>query len=308
MALESVRRRYEERYRVRFRVTFSVQSPSTDAIAVDLANRPFRLQDETLLFRPAGHGALIENLNDLGGDIVFIKNIDNIVPDRLMENTVRWKRALGGYLVKVQTEAFSFLERLGTGSPERALLRKGLEFMRGELALPIPGTKSGRSQREIARLLKYWLDRPLRVCGMVRNQGEPGGGPFWIEAPPGMPSLQIVESVQVDMASSAQRKAWESATHFNPVDVVCAVRDHRGRPFDLTRFVDPTAVLITRKSKDACELKALELPGLWNGAMAGWNTIFVEVPLATFNPVKTVHDPTIDGCVRNRHPGGNRGP
>jgi hypothetical protein len=286
---ESVRERYEARCGVRFRVNFSVQSPSTDTIAVDSANRPFRLNDGSLLFRPAGHGALISNLNELRGDIVFVKNIDNVVPESRAEPTARWKQVLGGYLVKVQNQVFSILARLADGPPKRALLGEGLEFAREYLGVPAParGQTAGSG---LASFLRDWLHRPLRVCGVVRNQGEPGGGPFWVEALPGVSNLQIVESVQVDMNSFAQRGIWESATHFNPVDIVCGLRDREGQPFDLERFVDGTAVLIARKSKDGRELKALELPGLWNGAMAGWNTIFVEVPLATFNPVKTVQD------------------
>jgi len=286
--IEDIRNLYEKRGSA-FDVGFSTQRPSTDTLAVDMADRPFRDKDGRLLFRPGGHGALLGNLHDLGGDIVFIKNIDNVVPDRLKAETYRYKRALGGYLVEVQRQLFTYLERLSSGAAEEALLEKAFEFSRDRLSIvPLPG--KGLSRRERADYLIRKLDRPLRVCGMVRNVGEPGGGPFWVDHPERGLSLQIVEASQVDMDSAEQREIWESATHFNPVDLVCGVRDYLGRPFDLMRFRDPQTGFISVKSKEGKELKALELPGLWNGAMAEWNTVFVEVPIITFNPVKTVLD------------------
>jgi hypothetical protein len=222
-------------------VTFSSQDPSTDTVAVDEENRPFRQEDGSLLFRPGGHGALLPNLEATWGDIVFVKNIDNVQPRSRASETILWKKLLAGLLVET-------LERLGD-----------------------PG-------------------RPVRVCGVVRNEGEPGGGPFWVAGPNGAPSLQIVESSQVDHADPRQEAIWRSSTHFNPVDLVCALREPDGTPYQLARFVDPATVFISRKSKDGRVLKALERPGLWNGAMARWHTVFVEVPIETFTPVKTVFD------------------
>lgn len=290
MLLQRVRNLYETKYHVQFQVNFSMQKQSTNTIAVDLENRPFRLDDGRLLFRPSGHGALIQNLNDLKGDIIFIKNIDNVVPDRLKGPTFTWKRALAGHLAKIQKRIFSYVEKLTAGIDEDQLLNEALEFGRTELLLSIPGGQRLGSTREKRKFLLSRLNRPLRVCGVVKSQGEPGGGPFWVEGRDGALSLQIVEEPQVDPDSVGQQEIWGSATHFNPVDIVAGVRDYRGNPFDLRQYVDPNAILITRKSKDGRELKALELPGLWNGAMAHWNTIFVEVPLITFNPVKTIND------------------
>jgi|Deesub1362B_J571_1020462.scaffolds.fasta_scaffold04591_1 hypothetical protein len=286
--LERVRPDYEERLLVRFQVEFSIQHSSTNTLAVDLQNRPFRLDDGSLLFRPAGHGALLENLNGLQGDIVFIKNIDNVVPDPLKEATFRWKRILGGLLVTLQERIHRILRALHEDKAGEELLREASRLAEDELSRQVPEIPSD-SSRWISHL-RDALNRPLRVCGVVRNVGEPGGGPFWVRDKDGQLSLQIVESAQVDHQDPGQEAVWRAATHFNPVDVVCGLRDFRGRPFDLRRYRDPGAVIITRKSKDGRDLKALELPGLWNGAMAHWNTVFVEVPPETFNPVKTVFD------------------
>jgi hypothetical protein len=281
---------YEKRYKVSFHVTFSVQKASTDTIAVDLDNRPFRLGDGSLLFRPGGHGALIENLNDLRGDIIFVKNIDNVVPDRLKPETSRWKKVLAGYLLNTQSRVFDYVRRLSTGEITEALLEDITAFMGESLSLAPPASGAGVSLRERAELFRNRLHRPIRVCGMVRNVGEPGGGPFWVADRNGEVTPQIVESAQVDHDSEDQEKIWNASTHFNPVDLICGVRDWEGRPFDLKAYTDPDAVFISRKSKEGKDLKALEHPGLWNGAMSGWITLFVEVPLATFNPVKTVND------------------
>ncbi len=289
-ALKEVMPRYERECGARFEVGLSVQKPSTQTISVDLEGRPFRLSDGSLHFRPGGHGALLENLQDLQGDIVFIKNIDNIVPDRLKPPTFIWKEALAGQLVRVQRRVFSYLDRLMQGDGGTPFLDEVTAFVVKDLFLALPGQWRSARSKEKRDFLISALDRPLRVCGMVRNQGEPGGGPFWVEDSEGNLSLQIVESVQVDHESAMQRGLWNAATHFNPVDLVCGIRDRLGAPFDLRRYQDPRAVLITRKSKDGLDLKAMELPGLWNGAMAKWNTIFVEVPAVTFNPVKTLSD------------------
>jgi hypothetical protein len=276
---------------VRYQVGFSTQQPSTDTLAVDLDDKPFRDPDGKLLFRPGGHGSLLRNLNEIKGDIVFIKNIDNVVPDRLKNETCIYKRALAGYLVKVQGQVFAYLRKIRAGESGERFIEEVWEFSRKELSILPPAGSGDLTKREKLDYLVSALNRPIRVCGMVKNQGEPGGGPFWVEQEGrGGPSLQIIESSQVDMESKHQREIWESATHFNPVDLACGLRDAEGRPFDLMRFTDPATGLISVKSKDGRELKALELPGLWNGGMAGWITLFVEVPVATFAPVKTVMD------------------
>ncbi|MGQ9688883.1 MAG: DUF4301 family protein [Desulfobaccales bacterium] len=282
--------RLEERYRCRFAVEFSFQHPGTDTLAVDAHNRLFRDSRGRLVFRPGGHGALLENLNNLQGDLVYIKNIDNVVPDRLKEPTIRWKKILGGLLVDLQARIHHHLEALAgeTGKPQA--VGRALEFVREDLGMPL-SPQMLEWPEDLARdFLRRTLNRPLRVCGVVPNQGEPGGAPFWVEEPDGSLSLQIVEKAQVDLADPEQRLIWETATHFNPVDLVCALRDDQGIPYDLSQYVDREAVFISRKSQEGRELKALELPGLWNGAMARWLTVFVEVPLITFNPVKTVFD------------------
>ena len=287
---EALGGRYEKELGVRFEVDFSLQEQSTDTIAVDEENRPFRLRDGSLLFRPAGHGALIENLNHLKGDIVFIKNIDNVVPDSLKGHTSFWKKVLGGCLMELQQRVFSYLKSLTSGPADETMLDKCLAFADKELSIRAVWNQNSTSSGARQDYLVSMLNRPLRVCGVVRNQGEPGGGPFWVQATDGRLSLQVVESVEVDPLSEEQKEIQGSATHFNPVDIVCALRDFRGRPFDLKAYVDKEAFFISEKSKDGRALKALELPGLWNGAMAHWNTVFVEVPVMTFNPVKTVND------------------
>ncbi|RMH87236.1 MAG: DUF4301 family protein [Calditrichaeota bacterium] len=287
--IAAVRQRYEKNG-LRLEIGFSLQNPSTDTIAVDLNNQPFRDEQGRLIFRPGGHGALLENLNALQGDIVFIKNIDNVVPDRLKPVIVRYKKILGGYLVQLQDQIFTYLRQLETKPARPALLDEISRFLQTRLWITVP-EKIARAGTETRRqFLKDRLNRPLRVCGMVRNQGEPGGGPFWVEGVEAYPTLQIVERAQVDMDSPEQRAIWESSTHFNPTDLVCALRDYKGKPFHLPDFVDPHSGFITRKSHNGRPLKALEHPGLWNGSMAHWNTAFVEVPLTTFNPVKTVFD------------------
>jgi hypothetical protein len=287
--IEAIRSRYECAG-VTYDLTLSVQSPATDTIAVDSDNNPFRDEQGHLLFRPGGHGALLANLQALEADIVFVKNIDNVVPDCLKETTYRYKRVLGGHLVALQQQIFSYLERLTAGEADAALLREIWTFARQQLAIMPPAGLQHTPQHEHVRFLLERLNRPLRVCGMVQNAGEPGGGPFWVQYADGSLSLQIVEASQVNTASPEQRAIFAASTHFNPVDLVCGVRDYRGRPFDLTQFVDPDTAFISQKTYAGRALKALELPGLWNGAMARWNTVFVEVPLSTFSPVKTVFD------------------
>ncbi|MBR9855428.1 MAG: DUF4301 family protein [Algicola sp.] len=272
-----------------FNVSYSNQKPSTDTIAVDLDNKPFKNNDGSILFRPGGHGALIENLNDQDADIVFIKNIDNVVVDRNLETVANSKKMLAGVLKKVQDKAFAYTKLLeGEVSFEKADEIKA--FLEKDLNVRLPGNYDDFSVAEQKSILKDRIDRPIRVCGMVKNEGEPGGGPFWIKDTEGNISLQIIESAQIDQSNGQQAAILQNSTHFNPVDLVCGVRNHKGEKYDLLEYVDHKQGFITEKTKEGKELKALELPGLWNGAMAFWNTIFVEVPLVTFNPVKTVND------------------
>jgi Domain of unknown function (DUF4301) len=296
--LDRVRPGLEERFDCRFEVSFSTQRHSTDTLAVDPQNRPFRAEDGALLFRPGGHGSLIDNLNELGRDgwdIVLLKNIDNVVPDDRKPVVHLWKRLLGGCLLAVREAAFVHLDRLEAldgvrGKRAEAVLREAGEFLESELCRPLPEGFAQAEPHERQRFLMDALDRPIRVCGVVRNQGEPGGGPFWVESPSGGISPQIVETSQIDPKNPEQQEALKASTHFNPVDIVCGLRDRLGRSYDLHRYVDPSTVFIAEKSHEGRPLKALERPGLWNGAMAGWNTVFVEVPDATFAPVKTVLD------------------
>ena len=271
-------------------VTYSYQKPSTDTIAVTINNKPFTDKEGELVFRPAGHGALLENLNDLKGDIIFIKNIDNIVPDHLREETYRFKKILAGYLIELKSKIDSYLNQLEQTPVNDSLISEILEFAANKLSIYFKSNFSSLSKEEKVKILIEKLNRPLRVCGMVKNEGHAGGGPFWVEEKDGSVSLQIVEKTQIDLEDESQRKILESSTHFNPVDLVCAVKDYRGKPFNLLKFTNPDSGLITIKSKEGKELKALELPGLWNGSMAKWITVFVEVPKITFNPVKEVND------------------
>ena len=280
---------YEQKYGVKYDVTFSEQKSSTDTVAVTPDNEPFRNDDGSLLFRPAGHGALIENLNDLDADIIFVKNIDNVVPDRLKEPTVKFKKVIAGLLVETQKKAFDFIRLLDSGNYTHDDIENIIRFMRDTLCIRNPQLKN-MEDTELVIYLKNKLNRPMRVCGMVRNVGEPGGGPFLAYNADGTISPQILESVQIDTGNAEYVEMFKSGTHFNPVDLVCAVKDYKGESFDLTKYVDPATGFISSKSKNGKELKALELPGLWNGSMSDWNTIFVEVPLDTFNPVKTVND------------------
>lgn len=286
--VSSVKVIYEQKYGVLFDVNFSEQKSKTDTLAVNEDNSPFR-ENGKLLFRPGGHGALIENLNDLDADVIFVKNIDNVVPDRLKEEECLYKQTLAGYLVKVQQLSFGYLELLDSGDYTRENLLDILYFLQDVINVKNPDTKF-LEDGELVLYLRSKLDRPIRVCGMVQNVGEPGGGPFFAVNRDKTVSLQILESSQINLNDPEKKEMFESGTHFNPVDLVCSVKDYKGHKFDLRRFVDPDTGFISSKSKSGKNLKALELPGLWNGAMSDWNTIFVEVPLSTFNPVKTVND------------------
>ncbi len=286
---------YEKKFGVKYNISFSEQKPSTDTIAVNLDNTPFRNEDGTLLFRPGGHGALIENLNDLDSDVVFIKNIDNVVPDRLKGDTVTYKNVLAGILVKAQQQAFAYLERLDKGNCSPDELKEMLHFVRETLCVNHDGMDD-KNADELAAYLRKKLNRPMRVCGVVKNVGEPGGGPFLAYNADGTVSLQILESSQIDKSKKDYVEMFTQGTHFNPVDLCCATKDYKGNKFNLLNYVDHATGFISSKSKNGRELKALELPGLWNGAMSDWSTIFVEVPLSTFNPVKTVND-----LLRDQH-------
>jgi len=255
---------------------YSVQNPATDTVAVTLDNVPYKV-DGKLFFRPAGHGALLQNLNGLKEDIVFIKNIDNVVPDRLKAETIKYKKALAGLLIGYQQKTFDLLKRNENGED---IAKEGADLLKDL------GVKGNLSKTQIIEK----LNRPIRVCGMVKNEGEPGGGPFWVKEKDGTESLQIVESVQIDSESGEQMDLLKSSTHFNPVDLICGLKNYKGEKFDLIQYRDMDAGIITEKSVGSDQVKAMELPGLWNGSMADWNTVFVEVPLITFNPVKTVMD------------------
>lgn len=281
--------KYEAQFGVKYSVSFSEQKSSTDTVAANPDNTPFRGKDGKILFRPGGHGALIENLNDLDADIIFIKNIDNVVPDRLKPETTEYKKLIAGMLVSKQAKAFKYLQLLDSGVYTHEQLEEIIRFLQNDLSCRNPELKN-LEDAELAIYLHKKLNRPMRVCGMVKNVGEPGGGPFLAYNNDGTISLQILESSQIDTANEEYMKMFQNGTHFNPVDLVCAVKDYKGNKFDLKKYVDHKTGFISNKSKDGKELKALELPGLWNGSMSDWNTIFVEVPLATFNPVKTVND------------------
>ena len=274
---------FAQKYGIKYDISFSEQKPSTDTVAANPDNTPFRNDDGSLLFRPGGHGALIENLNEIDADVIFIKNIDNVVPDRLKPETVEWKQVIAGVLVSLQKQAFEYLRVLDAGASD-AQIAEIAEFVAKNLCTDAKGRKVD------AAYLHEKLNRPMRVCGVVKNVGEPGGGPFLTYNQDGTVSLQILESSQIDTNNEAYMKMFTQGTHFNPVDLVCAVKDYKGQPFNLPEFVDKTTGFISSKSKAGKELKALELPGLWNGAMSNWSTVFVEVPLGTFNPVKTVND------------------
>lgn len=286
---------YSKKFGIHYNISFSEQKPSTDTIAANPDNTPFRNEDGSLLFRPGGHGALIQNLNEIDADVVFIKNIDNVVPDRLKGDTVTYKQLIAGILVSLQNKAFNYLRLLDGGAYTHEKLEEIIRFVQRDLCC----RKSDIKDLEDAELVIYLrkkLNRPMRVCGVVKNVGEPGGGPFLTYNQDGTISLQILESSQIDTNNPEYMKMFTEGTHFNPVDLVCAIKDYQGKPFNLVKYVDPQTGFISSKSKNGRELKALELPGLWNGAMSDWNTVFVEVPLSTFNPVKTVND-----LLRDQH-------
>ncbi len=289
----SIKEIYEAAFAVKYEISFSQQKASTDTIAVAMDNQPFRNDDGSLLFRPGGHGALLANLNDLDADVVFIKNIDNVVPDYLKPETVKYKKALAGLLLNLQQKIFNYQQVFDTHhyyALDSVFIAEAANFLENVLNVKPPTSQYYSEKEELYYYLKSKFDRPIRICGMVKNEGEPGGGPFWAVNSDGSVSLQVVESSQVEMQDPVQKAIADEATHFNPVDLVCAFKNYKGEKYDLTKYRDPDTGFISYKSKDGKELKAQELPGLWNGAMADWNTLFVEVPILTFNPVKTVND------------------
>ena len=288
--LDKIRSALEEKTNTSFNVSFSYQKEETETLALTTTNEIYRNDDGSILFRPAGHGALLENLNDLDSDILFIKNIDNIVVFKKNKEVSEYKKMLAGVLVEVQERAFKFLEELDQDEVSEADLLAIAMYVSKKMNVSLVDDFDDFASEEKKNYLKSKLNRPIRVCGMVKNEGEPGGGPFWVKDYNGEVSLQIVEFAQIDIANEAQAKIVENATHFNPTDLVCGVKDYKGEKFDLLDFVDPEAAFITMKTQNGTDIQALELPGLWNGSMADWVTIFVEVPLHTFSPVKTVND------------------
>ena len=313
-AYAEVKAAYEAKYGVTYNINFTFQDKATDTIAVDVENKPFRTETDSLLFRPAGHGALIHNLNKIEDEVVSIKNIDNVANERLLPETATWKKVLLGKALELRDTLHAYLRELDIvctpikgsenktvgvpgydplyedlcATPEAEQLCNDIEtYLKDVLCIELPVADTPKQRVE---MLREKLNRPIRVAGMVKNQGEPGGGPFIIAEKDGSTSLQVLESVQINMSDDHARNALASATHFNPVDIVCCLHDYNGESFDLLKYVDEDAGFISSKSYQGRELKALELPGLWNGAMSNWNTLFVEVPLATFNPVKVVLD------------------
>ncbi|WP_281298090.1 DUF4301 family protein [Flavobacterium limnophilum] len=285
--IKAVKSKVEKESGTIINTSYSFQNKSTDTIAVDLKNKPFRDKNDKLLFRPGGHGALIENLNNLDADIIFIKNIDNVIQNHI-ESIALYKKALAGVLLELQQKVFSYLNEIDNDNLED--LDEIMSFVKNELNIGVNDGFSKYTSENKISYLKELLDRPIRVCGMVKNEGEPGGGPFWIQDSKGVVSLQIVESSQVDLTNANQAEILASATHFNPVDLVCGIKNYKNEKFDLTQFVDHNSGFIVEKTQNGKPLKGYELPGLWNGAMAKWIAVFVEVPLITFNPVKTVND------------------
>ena len=288
--LEHIKEDIEDKTNTNFNISFSYQNKSTDTIALTSKDEIYREQDGSLLFRPSGHGALLENLNDLDYDIIFIKNIDNVVVSEHHDSISDYKKLLAGILIEAQDQAFKFLHQIETSDINDTDIDEMTKLITGKMNVVVPKDFENSNLESKLFYLKEKLNRPIRVCGMVKNEGEPGGGPFWVKDENGQISLQIVESAQIDAKNEHQVNLLKNATHFNPVDLACGVKNYKGEKFDLTQFVDPKAAFVTVKSHNGEEIKVLELPGLWNGSMAYWNTIFVEIPVSTFNPVKTVND------------------
>lgn len=288
--VNALKAHYEQQYGIRYEISYSCQKPCTDTVAIDTDGNLFRENDGSILFRPGGHGALLENLNDMEEEVVFIKNIDNIVSESKSQTTILYKKVLAGLLLQLQQKTFECLDLLDNGCLNEEELNQIIDFAKGDLMIDIPDFVLDYNEIEKIDYLYNKLNRPMRVCGMVKNEGEPGGGPFWVSNLDDEVSLQIIESSQIDHSNPSQEAIFKASSHFNPVDLVCGCWNYKGEAFNLNDFVDTSTGFVASKSKDGKELRALELPGLWNGAMADWITIFVEVPIETFNPVKTVND------------------
>jgi len=294
---DMIRELFEDRYHVRFDIEFSLQDPATDTITVDPDNKPLRDESGDLVFRPGGHGALLQNLNSIDADLIIIKNIDNVCHDRFKDDTHYYKMVLSGMLVYLQDQIFSFLKGLDSHtSPSSKVIDTMMSFVERKLHIIPPDDSNHWNKEKKISYLKEKLNRPIRVCGMVENEGEPGGGPFWIRSEDGSQSLQIVEASQINLDDEEQADILKSSTHFNPVDIVCGLKNYQGDNFNLNDFVNPDTGFISSKSIDGKKIKALERPGLWNGGMADWISVFVEVPINTFNPVKGVND-----LLRDQH-------
>ena len=279
---EDVKKRVSKKTKTEFNISYSFQKKETQTIAVTEKLHPARNSNGELILRPSGHGALLENLNDIDADVIFIKNIDNVVIEELAEKNAFYKKMLAGKLLWLQSKVFGYLRALLEGEADNELVRDVKSFLWNELNIKdIP---------ENVEKITAILNRPIRICGVVKNTGAAGGGPFWVKSTTGVTTLQIVELAQIDMKDPRQKAIVNKATHFNPVDIVCGIRNYKGEKFDLSKYSDPNTGFITSKSENGVAFKALELPGLWNGGMANWNTALVEVPLSTFNPVKTVND------------------
>ena len=287
--IDNVKQKVENKSKTKVFIKYSHQDKSTDTIAVNANNEPFRNDDGRLVFRPGGHGALINNLNNLDADVVFIKNIDNVIQDHIQEITL-YKKGLAGVLLQFQNQIFDILKTIENNTFEENDIPKIIDFLKKKLNIDIVDDFDKYTLNNKIEFIKNKLNRPIRVCGMVKNEGEPGGGPFWVRSYKGNVSLQIVESSQVEVSNKEQSTILAKATHFNPVDLVCGIKNFKGIKFNLTQFIDHSTGFIVHKNNKGNDLKGYELPGLWNGAMAKWITVFVEVPLITFNPVKTVND------------------
>lgn len=288
--LKEITNKYGEVSPITYSITLSFQSPSTNTIAVNEKNQPLRNEKGELVFRPGGHGALLRNLNDLNADLIFIKNIDNVVPQILSEKIIPYRKMLGGMALRIQKETFNILRSLESGKYNNSEIDKIAAYCCQTLNIVFPSNFNQHTDKTKVEIIFDLLNRPLRICGVVKNNGEPGGGPFWVDEANGTQSLQIVESAHVDKDNAEQSAIWSRSQFFNPVDMVCCIKNFNGEKFVLNDFVDIKACLITEKNEKGIKFKALEMPGLWNGSMARWNTIFVELPLKVFNPVKTVYD------------------
>lgn len=288
--IKEVISKYEERYDIKFDIQFSEQMSKTDMVALDKKGELIRNEDGSILFRPGGHGALIENLNALEADLIFIKNIDNVTTDALRGTTYLYKKALAGYLLHIQTYVHRYLRELEALAVNDITLSQIEGFAAKMLNVRFSMTYFSRSKRERISYLAKKLNRPIRVCGMVRNEGEPGGGPYWVRNEHGHKNLQIIEASQIDFTNPFQVEMVQKSSHFNPVDIICAVRNYKGNKFNLKNYIDKKTGFISQKKQNGIDMTIQELPGLWNGSMADWNTIFVEVPVETFTPVKTLAD------------------